>query len=453
KVCNSVIAKLLETHNFDSNTEKNDFIHCDKATIYLLYQCLKDVFHVTSEEIPMILIKATSLVDYAVEKLHAYPYKDVPMSWRRLHTDASLLKSVCEILLILNVKDKNSWKQVIKTLDMALVMTGAPGNNRKEMIFNLIEETEKILRELEQINDHSTIQSTSLKRTIDDNSIKNIPHKKSKANVTKVRNIPIINNPLPKIPQPSLTTFASHITSLNPTPFIIDSCISHWPALSTRPWSNLDYLLNIIGKERIVPIEIGAKYTDDTWTQKLMNVGEFIEKWVKNSIDDDDKIAYLAQHDLFAQIPRLKDDIMIPDYCFVDTNPFIIGIGDDGDSGSGSIQYLPPQEVITNAWLGPKGTISPMHTDPYHNLLAQVIGQKYIRLYSPNETSKLYPFEQDGLLGNTSQVEVESPDLERFPLFSSALYQECILKPGELLYIPKEKIIWDMIFADIDYHY
>ncbi|CAG8850198.1 28309_t:CDS:2, partial [Racocetra persica] len=42
----------------------------------------------------------------------------------------------------------------------------------------------------------------------------------------------------------------------------------------------------------------------------------------------------------------------------------------------------------------------------------------------------------DGLLGNTSQVEVESPDIERFPLFSSASYQECILKPGELLYIP-----------------
>ncbi|CAG8831100.1 26270_t:CDS:2, partial [Racocetra persica] len=181
------IAKLLETHNYDSNTEDNDFIHCDKATIYLLYQCLKDVFCVASDEIPMILLKATSLVDYAVEKLHAYPYKDVPISWRGLYTDASLLKSVCEIFLVPNVEDKNSWKQVIKTLDMAFVMTGAPGNGRKEMLFNLIEETEKILRKLEQINYQQSIQFTSPKRTMDDNYIKNTAHKKSKTQNSVIR--------------------------------------------------------------------------------------------------------------------------------------------------------------------------------------------------------------------------------------------------------------------------
>ncbi|CAJ0832115.1 10082_t:CDS:10, partial [Entrophospora sp. SA101] len=203
---------------------------------------------------------------------------------------------------------------------------------------------------------------------------------------------------IPKIPSPSISYFTSHVTSNNPTPFIITSSISHWPALSTTPWT------------------------------------------------------YLAQHNLFDQIPSLKDDILIPDYCFVNTViPFSNlpsstnnsnDVDDDYNNCKGNEnnqkprKYNPPPDVIINAWFGPKGTISPMHTDPYHNLLAQVVGKKYIRLYSPEETTNLYPFEQDGFLGNTSQVDVEVPDLERFSRFASAKYQECILEPGELLYIP-----------------
>lgn len=34
------------------------------------------------------------------------------------------------------------------------------------------------------------------------------------------------------------------------------------------------------------------------------------------------------------------------------------------------------------------------------------------------------------------QVEVENPDLERFPQFAKAPYQECVLQPGDVLFIP-----------------
>ncbi|CAH1770860.1 11040_t:CDS:2, partial [Entrophospora sp. SA101] len=66
---------------------------------------------------------ATSLIDLASEKLYLSPYKDVAICWLPLYTDASLIKSV-----------------FIKNLDMALVMTNAPGYERKELIFSLIEE-------------------------------------------------------------------------------------------------------------------------------------------------------------------------------------------------------------------------------------------------------------------------------------------------------------------------
>lgn len=112
--------------------------------------------------------------------------------------------------------------------------------------------------------------------------------------------------------------------------------------------------------------------------------------------------------------------------------------------------------LITNAWFGPAGTISPAHFDPYHNLLAQVVGEKYLKLYSPDQSEKLYP--HSGKLYNSSQVrnyyhhqfdilqvDVENPDYTQFPLFRDAVCYECILKPGELLYIPPKVSINPMI--------
>uniref|UniRef100_A0A453L4I9 Cupin-like domain-containing protein n=1 Tax=Aegilops tauschii subsp. strangulata TaxID=200361 RepID=A0A453L4I9_AEGTS len=61
-------------------------------------------------------------------------------------------------------------------------------------------------------------------------------------------------------------------------------------------------------------------------------------------------MTYLAQHPLFEQIKELHEDIMVPDYCY---------------AGGGELQSL-------NAWFGPHGTVTPLHHDPHHNILAQV---------------------------------------------------------------------------------
>ena len=37
-----------------------------------------------------------------------------------------------------------------------------------------------------------------------------------------------------------------------------------------------------------------------------------------------------------------------------------------------------------------------------------------------------------------NQVEVENPNVERFPEFVDAPYRDCVLKPGEVLFIPTQ---------------
>lgn len=86
-----------------------------------------------------------------------------------------------------------------------------------------------------------------------------------------------------------------NIKNINLIYFIID-CMSHWKALTL--WKNPNYLNKIAGS-RTVPIEIGSSYTEEDWTQHLVNFSEFLQKHV---IASNSEIGYLAQHQLFEQV-------------------------------------------------------------------------------------------------------------------------------------------------------
>lgn len=189
--------------------------------------------------------------------------------------------------------------------------------------------------------------------------------------------------------------------------------------------------------------------------------------WMANTIlrlcEVAEEIGYLAQHDFFAQIPALRNDFSIPDYCYASIpSPPTTGQSiRNGVSNNDADDNETSSRISINAWFGPANTISPLHTDPHHNILTQIIGDKFIRLYSPTQTPNLYPRgKEDGDLGidmsNTSQVDIgvgmrvaedngfetvteeQRKDFEeRFPKFKDAEFVEGVLRPGECLFIPK----------------
>ena len=86
----------------------------------------------------------------------------------------------------------------------------------------------------------------------------------------------------------------------------------------------------------------------------------------------------------------------------------------------------------------------------------QISGEKHLTLFDPHHNENLYEahipealltysphtgrFSRQRLLESTSMVmspvDIESPDLTRFPRFSEARRLECSLGPGDLLFMP-----------------
>ncbi|XP_059134081.1 tRNA wybutosine-synthesizing protein 5 [Peromyscus eremicus] len=71
------------------------------------------------------------------------------------------------------------------------------------------------------------------------------------------------------------------------------------------------------------------------------------------------------------------------------------------------------------------------HYDVMDNFLIQVTGKKRVTLFSPRDAHYLY------LSGSKSEVlNIDSPDLDKYPLFAKARRYECSLEAGDALFIP-----------------
>lgn len=356
-----------------------EVVDLDVTCKSLIQQYLRD----SSSFNPLAAVKIQAIIDYMYEQVNIGNWKEVKLYLRKTITIASYLKVLARTKCS-EEADESLIKELLKIIDFGILF-GCPLDEEPELLQGC---------------------ATTL------NSFNLLPHNPNEVSSQTPEAIDVDREkynalPIEVIECPSMETFYTNYI-LKEQPVVLENCVSHWPALSK--WQDQNYFIKLAGA-RTVSIEIGRDYTESEWTQKLMTIDEFIKNYIYQS---NGPTGYLAQYQLFEQIPELREDIAEPEYCaFADT--------DD------------PVDIM--AWYGPKGTISPLHHDPKRNLLTQVVGEKQIFLFSPRDTEFLYPHEHE-LLHNTARIDPRHPDYEKFPKYKDAKVQYCVLRPGQMLYIP-----------------
>ena len=95
--------------------------------------------------------------------------------------------------------------------------------------------------------------------------------------------------------------------------------------------------------------------------------------------------------------------------------------------------FIPPR-----IWIGPKGTLTPLHRDDTDNLFAQVWGQKTFTLAAPHHREALGTWStapQGGLDG--CDFNPDAPDYQRFPKAAAVTFMRVTLEAGDLLFLPE----------------
>lgn len=192
-------------------------------------------------------------------------------------------------------------------------------------------------------------------------------------------------------------------------PVIITGMLEHFPA-RTR-W-NLDFFAERFS-DRTVEVQFGrdadAKYELNSIAHKRqMPFGEYVAL-VRDSGRTND--FYMTANNDSRNRDALKelwDDVgTLPEYLA------------EGEQRQGFF------------WFGPAGTVTPFHHDLTNNFMAQIIGRKRIRLIAPAELPRVYNFRHC-----FTDVDGRDIDLQRFPAMANVPVLDCVLEPGEILFLP-----------------
>lgn len=192
-------------------------------------------------------------------------------------------------------------------------------------------------------------------------------------------------------------------------PVIITNALQDWPLYNMSHEESIRHFEGLQGMVRT------GDYVNKTFSRKREFRPEPIAQFIRSAkeysdTNETDPPPYLGSNSLPESLESL---IGWPEYFRRD-------------------QYIPPR-----IWIGPKGTVTPLHRDDSDNLFAQVWGEKLFIFAAPHERQRLSAwttYRQGGLEG--SEVNAESPDYQEYPEARQVRFVTTRVGPGDLLFIP-----------------
>jgi hypothetical protein len=196
-------------------------------------------------------------------------------------------------------------------------------------------------------------------------------------------------------------------------PVVIVDAIDNWRARSD--WT-FDFFKTRYGADPVLVYRFhGDKYRPRD--AQRMSLAEYVDgvkskDWESFPFYVRDNWGLLAAH------PELAADYQFPKY-FFDWYTLLPGF-----------MRLPYPRIF----IGPKGAVTPLHMDIWktHAWLSQLVGRKRWLLFPPEQDAFLYNY----------RVDPNRPDLEQFPLYRQARPMECVIGPGETVFVPSGWAHW-----------
>jgi hypothetical protein len=192
-------------------------------------------------------------------------------------------------------------------------------------------------------------------------------------------------------------------------PVVLTDVTARWPAL--RKWTPA-WFRRVLGD---VTIEITAGREADPHYdmnyrahRKRVRMDRFIDQVTSAGTTND---IYMVSNNHTMKRPRfarLLDDVRPPKALFA-----------------------PLRANATSLWIGPAGTVTPLHHDTTNILFCQIYGRKRFELVSPQETALLMD-----PVGFYSPVDLDGRDRAKHPALRAMTVKSVVVGPGDALYIP-----------------